>query len=95
MYSITLKSGTVIEGLEKNEDMFISNTAIDAEALSAAELKKVTITDGTGTTETIVNATTDGIRAWTGGKWAFNVREMTKTEEIMECLMELSEAVYA
>lgn len=82
-YTITLNDGKQLDDLTMNGSMFVSQTEVTVEDLSAEALESVTIveTDDAGdTTETTMeNAICDGILHWPEG-WLFNLRQLT-TEE--------------
>ena len=105
-YSITLSDGTVLSGLELNGNNYIADGLID-DSVFAGKLGKITISDGehTETYEDMVllsNRVEDG-RSWlVFGQKTQQEKAMERLAELesqnqmlMECLLEMSEMVYA
>ena len=92
-----------------NGSMFVSQEEVTAETLNAEALEAVTITetdeDGESRETVLHDAVCDGILHWPEG-WLFNLREPSAEEQqrktmqeritmLEDCLLEMSEAVYA
>lgn len=108
-YTIILSGGTHIDDLTMNGSMFVSETEIDVGILSPEALKTVTIMETDGNLviaeTTLENAVCDAVLHWPEG-WLFNLREPTAEEQkiralegqvemLNECVMEMSEIIYA
>ena len=105
-YSITLSDGTVLGALELNGNNYIADGLID-DTVFAGKLGKITISDGehTETYEDMVllsNRVENG-RSWlVFGQKTQQEKAMERLAELesqnqmlMECLLEMSEMVYA
>ena len=107
-YTITTKSGNVIDGLTMNGNMYVSQTEITPAMLTANELKTITIIEtpdeGAPKQTTITDGICDGILRWPEG-WMFNLREPAEQEKrerelqeqvnmLTDCILEMSEIIY-
>lgn len=106
MHKITLADGTVLDNLELNGNNYIAEGAID-NAVFKDNLATVTITDGT-TAETYDDLVLRSNRVENGRSWLV-FGQKTQQEKAMErlaelesqnqmlteCLLEMSETVYA
>nr|DAP05005.1 MAG TPA: hypothetical protein [Caudoviricetes sp.] len=106
MHKITLSDGTVLDNLELNGNNYIAEGAID-NAVFKDNLATVTITDGT-TAETYDDLVLRSNRVENGRSWLV-FGQKTQQEKAMErlaelesqnqmlteCLLEMSETVYA
>ena len=104
-YTIITKNGNVISDLAMNGTMFVSQSEVTDDMLTAENLERVSIveTDGEGNEhETVMkDAICDSILHWDEG-WLFNIREKTEIEKLRaendmltECVLEMSEILYA
>lgn len=106
MYTITLNNGTKLENLTLNGNNFISEKIID-DAVFEGNLKRVEISDGEKTTVYedmfLASNRVDGGKSWI--VLLEKTDEMKRQEQIealkaqndmlLECLLEMSEIVYA
>lgn len=106
MHKITLADGTVLDNLELNGNNYIAEDAID-NAVFKDNLATVTITDGT-TAETYDDLVLRSNRVENGRSWLVfgqktqHEKDMERIAELeshnqmlTECLLEMSETVYA
>ncbi len=106
MYTITLNNGTKLENLTLNGNNFISEKIID-DAVFDGNLKRVEISDGEKTTVYedmfLASNRVDGGKSWIvllektdEMKRQEQIEELkVQNETLLQCILEMSEIVYA